>query len=104
MRCTYNDGSSALLASPSQLERARQPSPSVWPCHVGVHRSCCRAGAAPRRSHALPHCRRIPGLAPRQVTDGRDARGLKDALAKEHGIMVRHYSTKVRVSCLRYGC
>ena len=26
-----------------------------------------------------------------KVTDGRDARGLKDALAKEHGIMVRHY-------------
>jgi histidinol-phosphate aminotransferase len=29
-----------------------------------------------------------------KVTDGRDARGLKDALAQEHGIMVRHYSTK----------
>lgn len=38
-----------------------------------------------------------------KVTDGRDARGLKDWLAKEHGIMVRHYATKeldgyVRVS------
>lgn len=29
-----------------------------------------------------------------KVSDGRDARGLKDALAQEHGIMVRHYSTK----------
>jgi histidinol-phosphate aminotransferase len=27
------------------------------------------------------------------VTDGRDAKGLKEALAREHGIMVRHYST-----------
>ena len=26
-----------------------------------------------------------------KVTDGRDAKGLKDALAQEHGIMVRHY-------------
>ena len=29
-----------------------------------------------------------------QVADGRDARGLKDALAQEHGIMVRHYATQ----------
>ena len=29
-----------------------------------------------------------------KVTDGRDARGLKDALAKQYGIMVRHYTTK----------
>jgi histidinol-phosphate aminotransferase len=29
-----------------------------------------------------------------RVTDGRDARGLKDTLARDHGIMVRHYSTK----------
>lgn len=38
-----------------------------------------------------------------KVANGRDARGLKDALAQQHGIMVRHYSTKelnnyVRVS------
>ena len=29
-----------------------------------------------------------------QVIDGRDAKGLKDTLAKEHGIMIRHYATK----------
>lgn len=29
-----------------------------------------------------------------KVAEGRDARGLKDALAQQHGIMVRHYSTK----------
>ncbi|GAB4818837.1 hypothetical protein N2152v2_005883 [Parachlorella kessleri] len=29
-----------------------------------------------------------------KVTDGRDARGLKDALAKQYGIMARHYTTK----------
>ncbi|PSC74017.1 histidinol-phosphate aminotransferase [Micractinium conductrix] len=29
-----------------------------------------------------------------KVADGRDARGLKDALAQEHGIMVRHYATQ----------
>lgn len=29
-----------------------------------------------------------------KVAEGRDAKGLKDSLAQEHGIMVRHYSTK----------
>lgn len=29
-----------------------------------------------------------------KVTDGRDARSLKEDLAQNHGIMVRHYSTK----------
>lgn len=29
-----------------------------------------------------------------RVTDGRDARGLKDALAMQYGIMIRHYATK----------
>lgn len=28
-----------------------------------------------------------------KVTDGRDARGLKDALAQQYGVMIRHYST-----------
>ena len=29
-----------------------------------------------------------------RVTDGREARALRDSLAQQHGIMVRHYSTK----------
>ena len=29
-----------------------------------------------------------------KVTDGRDARSLKEALAQQHGIMVRHYATQ----------
>jgi histidinol-phosphate aminotransferase len=27
--------------------------------------------------------------------EGRDAQGVKDALAKDHGIMVRHYQKKL---------
>ena len=29
-----------------------------------------------------------------QVVDGQDAKAVKDALATEHGIMVRHYAKK----------
>jgi histidinol-phosphate aminotransferase len=29
-----------------------------------------------------------------QVEEGRDARALKDTLAQEHGIMLRHYSKR----------
>ena len=54
----------------------------------------------------IPYLRPFPSHANFvlcEVTDGRDARGLKDALAQQHGIMVRHYSTQqlnnfVRVS------
>lgn len=35
-----------------------------------------------------------PASPPPQVTNGRDAKAVKDALATQHGIMVRHYAKK----------
>ena len=49
------------------------------------------ASGAAGRAQTSP--RPLP-LLRSQVAEGRDARGLRDALAKQHGIMVRHYSTK----------
>jgi histidinol-phosphate aminotransferase len=74
----------AALSNPAYLARVRDA--------LVAERARLAAGLAavpfldPAPSHAnFVLCR---------VTDGRDARGLKDALAREHGIMVRHYSTK----------
>lgn len=36
-----------------------------------------------------------------RVGGGRDAGAVRDALAKEHGIMVRHYATKELANCVR---
>ena len=36
-----------------------------------------------------------------RVEEGRDARALKESLAHEHGIMVRHYATQLLNNCVR---
>lgn len=55
------------------------------------------------RARLLSSLREIPYLEPYpshsnfilcKVTDGRAAKGVKDTLAQQYGIMVRHYSTK----------
>ncbi len=90
------------LASPAPGSDATLRAFSSWlPPAAAVQR--VRDALVSERERLLQELRAVPYLQPFpshsnfvlcKLADGRDARGLKDSLAKEYGIMVRHYSTK----------